>query len=171
MSQNVSQWLAEIQTLQRQVSELRQEREQAYASVDNWRKLYEAEAQQRRRDAEANTKKIEQLQQSMADQGAMYSTSDLDSGPSGSPVPEIREGHSVRQLRAELTAAKKQCQKLKALLEAEQTHHAQTRESLTAALGDAVDLLKKDRPQTENTDSSGTLNGGHETSASGGLNG
>ena len=144
MSQNVSQWLAEIQSLQRQVSELQQEREQAYASVDNWRQLYESEAQQRRRDAAAQTKKIEQLQQAVAELRLAQTASDRGGS---AEATSIRENHSVKQLRAELTATKQQCARLKALLEEEQMHHEQTRESLTAALGDAVNLLKKERPQ------------------------
>ncbi|MEO1385772.1 MAG: hypothetical protein AAFV85_00190 [Cyanobacteria bacterium J06634_6] len=42
--------------------------------------------------------------------------------------------------------AKKECDRLKSLLKAEQAEHEKTRESLTAALGDAVDLLTKERP-------------------------
>ena len=63
MDQNVAQWLAEVQSLQKQVSELQQDREQAYSSAENWRKLYESEAQQRRRDVEVSSQKIEKLQQ------------------------------------------------------------------------------------------------------------
>lgn len=148
MSPNVSHWLAEIQSLQRQVADLQQEKEQAYASVDNWRRLYEAEAQQRRREAAANIRRVEQLQQALDEQPSSH-TEESSVGLSTDGVEEIREGHSVRALRIELAKARAQCQQLQALLEAEQENHAQTRESLTTALGDAVDLLKKDHPGTD----------------------
>jgi len=48
MSQNVTQWLAEIQALKQQLADAQQEREQAYTSAANWQRLYETEAQQRR---------------------------------------------------------------------------------------------------------------------------
>jgi len=41
MSQDVAQWLGEIQSLQRQVAELKSARDVAYASADNLRSLYE----------------------------------------------------------------------------------------------------------------------------------
>ena len=62
MSQNAAQWLAEVQSLQRQVRSLQAERDKAYASADNWRKLYESEGQQRRRDAEKHAQKLQSLQ-------------------------------------------------------------------------------------------------------------
>ena len=60
-------------------------------------------------------------------------------------IMSIQSDRSVERLQAELIAAKKQCEQLKSRLSAEQAEHAQTRESLTAALGDVVDLLAKER--------------------------
>jgi hypothetical protein len=146
MTQNVAQWLAEIQSLQRQVAQLQQERDQAYASVDNWRNLYEAEAQQRRRDTAAQAAKITHLQQALAE----FETPQTgDSAQFSAEVSRIQGNQSVEQLQAQLIAAKKQCEQLKGLLQAEQSEHAQTRESLTAALGDAVDLLAKERSSAD----------------------
>ncbi|MGC1306738.1 MAG: hypothetical protein WA885_05880 [Phormidesmis sp.] len=143
MAQDVTQWLSEIQSLQRQLGELRQERDQAYASTDNLRRLYEAEAQQRRRDIESHNRQTAQLQQSLAAFQA-FASADLTS-----EMASVQSNYSVEQLQGQLVAAKKQCEQLKKMLIAEQTEHAQTRESLTAALGDAVDLLAKERPQAK----------------------
>lgn len=142
MPQNVAQWLAEIQSLQRQVAQLQQEREQAYASVDNWRNLYEAEAQQRRRDTAMQDRKIERLQQALAE----FEAPQDDSAQFNAEISCIQGNQSVEQLQTQLVAARRQCEQLKTQLQTEQSEHAQTRESLTAALGDAVDLLAKERP-------------------------
>lgn len=148
MSQDVTQWVAEVRSLQRQVSELQRSRDQAYASADNLRQMYEAEAQQRRRDNASYSQKIEQLQQTLADFQM----------PSAAPSNQLNaeiDAHQIlpfspeaaTQLQAQLMSANRQCEELKAQLEAEQNEHQRTCESLTAALGDAVDLLAKERLQ------------------------
>lgn len=148
MSQDVTQWVAEVRSLQRQVSELQRSRDQAYASADNLRQMYEAEAQQRRRDNASYSQKIEQLQLALADSqspSAAYSNQLTAAIDEVQTSPASRD--SVTPLQAQLMSAIKQCEELKAQLEAEQNEHKRTRESLTAALGDAVDLLAKERPQ------------------------
>lgn len=159
MSQNVAQWLAEIQSLQRQVGMLQQEREQAYNSVKSWRDLYEGEAKQRQRDAIAHSRKLTHLEQTIKSlQGT--DTPDLDNStidPHGevaqaamtqqltAEIAAIKNTQSTEQLQSQLIATKKQCAQLTRQLKVEKAEHEQTRESLTAALGDAVDLLAKER--------------------------
>jgi len=171
MSQNVAQWLAEIQSLQRQVTMLQQEREQAYNSVKSWRDLYEGEAKQRQREAKAHSRKLAQLEKTLqslqppegSDGEALpsssgtgdYSQMDHDQTRGFEPtinsprleaeIAAIKSVQSAAQLQAQLITAKKQCEQLKHQLKAEQNEHEQTRESLTAALGDAVNLLAKER--------------------------
>ena len=140
--ENVSQWLAEIQSLQRQIAELKEERSQAYSSVDNWRNAYDAEAQQRRRDTEMYKHKIEQLQQTIA---LLQSPADVESELTAAELSRIQGNQSVEQLQTALIAARGECDRLKKKLEAEEAEHINTRESLTAALGDAVDLLSKEK--------------------------
>ena len=142
MSENVSQWLAEIQSLQRQIAELKEERSQAYSSVDNWRNAYDAEAQQRRRDTEMYKRKIEQLQQTIA---SLQAPADVESELTAAELSRIQGNQSVEQLQTALIAARGECDRLKKKLEAEEAEHINTRESLTAALGDAVDLLSKEK--------------------------
>jgi len=147
MSENVSQvsqWLAEIQSLQQQIAELKKERSQAYSSVDNWRNAYDAEAQQRRRDTEMYQTKVNQLEQSLID---VQEASQASGGVSAAELAKIQSSQSVDQLQGELIAAKRMCDRLKNELQAEQAEHLNTRESLTAALGDAVDLLSKERTE------------------------
>ena len=146
MSENVSQWLVEIQSLQQQISELKKERSQAYVSVDNWRNAYDAEAQQRRRDTELYQAKISRLEKTLAE---MQSASQATDGVSAAELSRIQSNQSVEQLQVQLITAKKMCDRLKAELEAEKAEHLNTRESLTASLGDAVDLLSKTRSSDE----------------------
>ena len=67
MVNEVSQWLAEIQTLQQQLKVLGQERDQAYASAANWRRLYESESEQRRHDSERSQTRIRALANELED--------------------------------------------------------------------------------------------------------
>ena len=152
---NVAQWLAEVRSLQHQVKMLQKEREEAYGSADNWRKLYESEAQQRRKDDAASRRKIDKLQQGLTESNRTDSgeTAQRQTGQGAShqleaDIAAIKGTQSVQALQAQLIATNRQCAQLKERLEAEQTEHEQTRVSLTAALGDAVDLLAKERNET-----------------------
>lgn len=147
MAQDVAQWLAEVKALQQQVSELTQERTQAYASADNLRNMYEAEAKQRQREAAIAQRKIEKLKQTVI---AMQSPDDAVvtgelSGRLKADITAVKDNRSVESLQTQLIESKKQCEHLKSLLKAEQAEHEKTRQSMTAALGDAVDLLAKER--------------------------
>lgn len=147
---NPAQWLAEVQALQRQVSELQQERERAYESANNWRKLYDQEAQQRRRDAAIAAGKIERLQKDISDLRTETKAATGGSPKAQLPIQpldsqDVQLNQQLNRIKAELDAAKQECERLQTQIEAERAEHAQTRNSLTAALGDAVDLLSKER--------------------------
>ena len=93
MSQDVTQWLAEIRTLQRQLADVRQERDQAYASAANWRRLYETEARQRRTEvADFQT----QLKALKANNPIHRSTDPIDQSPSN---PSSARGGSANLQR------------------------------------------------------------------------
>ncbi|MEL6350587.1 MAG: hypothetical protein AAFR58_02360 [Cyanobacteria bacterium J06627_28] len=145
MDQNVAQWLAEVQSLQQQVSELQKDREQAYSSAENWRKLYESEAQQRRRDVEVSSQKIEKLQQEinnlMAEKGQDLPMTDPEIVHKTKGLPR----RTAKELYGMLLASQEQCEQLKTAVDNEKAEHKKTRDSLTAALSDAVDLLAKER--------------------------
>ena len=142
MAPDIAGWLAEVQSLQHKVAELQQARSRAYASADNLRKLYESEAVQRQRDAAAAQQKIENLQHRLAE---LQSSDGKESEKLSAETASIQGNCSIEQLQAQLVTAKRQSEQLKTRLQEEQAEHAKTRESLTAALGDAVDLLAKER--------------------------
>ena len=147
MVNEVSQWLAEIQTLQQQLQVLGQERDQAYASAANWRRLYESESEQRRNDSERSQTRIRALanQLNMFQQAPVTgeASSDLEQ-----VLAEVNQVESVDELRSQLTDALTLCDQLSNTLKSEQFAHEETRQSLTTALGDTIDLLAKDQDST-----------------------
>ncbi|NJL46971.1 MAG: hypothetical protein HC929_05035 [Leptolyngbyaceae cyanobacterium SM2_5_2] len=129
MTQDITQWIAEVRTLQHQLADARRERDQAYNSAANWRRLYENEARQRRQEAEQLEAQIKVLR----------ATSPAESSVSSGLHQEASSCHPVTQ---------EQIKVLTQQLEAERQAHTQTRQSLTAALGDTFDILKLDAPTT-----------------------
>jgi hypothetical protein len=141
MAQDITQWLAEIKTLQRQLVDLRQERDQAFSSAANWRRLYESEAQQRRRDAELAQAQLQALQREMAQlQGPSAPSDQLET-----VLATVESMQSVDELRSQLIQSLTHCEQLANALQTEKANHEQTRKSLTTALGDTIDLLTKER--------------------------
>jgi predicted nucleic acid-binding Zn-ribbon protein len=146
MTQDVSRWLAEVRTLQHQLATAQQERDQAYASAANWRKRYDAEAKQRRTD-------VEQLQLTVTTLRTEVSTlqSQLAQSPQAAstpiPVADIAGASNlgtVDGLRAHLADTLRQCDRLQQQLDEERQNHADTRQSLTTALGEAIDSFKRE---------------------------
>lgn len=142
MSEDIRQWLAEIKGLQQKLGEVQQERDQAYHSAANWRNLYETEAKQRRNDTEAANETIAALKAELAAQQ-----------PPSPDAPEhaellrqqVEQWQTVEELKMQLMQAWLERDQLRQALEAEQQAHAQTRQDLTTALGDTMDLLAKAR--------------------------
>lgn len=152
MAFDVTQWLAEIRTLQRQLTETCQERDAAYASAANWRKLYETEAQQRRIEAQQFRQQITALQaeierfkhQSLKKNSAVA----VDSAVAidGEAIKrQVNQIHDVAALQSRLTETLMMCERLSQALKAEQIDHAKTRKNLTTALGDTIDILSKEQ--------------------------
>ena len=141
MTYDVSQWLAEIKTLKQQLAEATQDREQAHASAANWRQLYETEAQQRRSEFHLAQQTIESLKQQL--QQLQARSPELPEAALTELWAQADQLHSVPELRQKLVAALADRDRLLQGLQTEQTDHAQTRKSLTMALGDAIDLLSK----------------------------
>lgn len=131
MSKDLPEWIAAIENLQSQLQETCQQRDQAYKSAANWQRLYEIEASQRRQAAEQLQGRIDQLQAQLE---ALTQASQLQTPPSPS-------------LPQQVTFLQARCDRLSQELQAEQNAHAQTRQSLTAALGETLEQLKGDRWQ------------------------
>lgn len=148
MTHDVRQWLGEIKSLQQKLAEAHQERDEAYASAANWRKLYETEAQQRRTEANLSKQSQEQLKAEIQRlQGFALGVSG-----NGDMPPEIRQRveqiQAPDELRQALMQVMIECDRLTKALKHEQAEHNQTRKSLTSALGDTMDLLTKERNQS-----------------------
>jgi len=145
MSQNVTQWLDEIKALKRQLADAQREREEAYASAINWQQRYDIEAQQRRIEATQAKQTIATLQQELQKLKGLP----LSEPAPGADVENIQAKVSAipseMELRSYLIQALIECDRLNQALETEQTNHAQTRKSLTTALGDAIDALAKSK--------------------------
>lgn len=139
MSDNITQWLTEIRNLQRQLADLQKERDQALASAANWRRLYETEADQRRMAVAPP--------QSPASEEATDASSKTDMTEDLPPEieavwHEVSTITSVETLQTRLQEAIRLCHTLQQQLAAERVAHAQTRQTLTTALGDAFDSFK-----------------------------
>ena len=143
MTQEITRWLAEIRTLQQQLAATRQERDQAYKSAANWRKLYDAEAKQRRED-------VEQLQLTVKTLRTELSTLKAQQKSTvPSRLTEIEtdaNAETVEGLRTQLLTILQQCDRLQKALDTERADHAETRKTLTTALGEAIDAFSPDEP-------------------------
>jgi histidyl-tRNA synthetase len=145
MVNEVSQWLAEIQTLQQQLKVLGQERDQAYASAANWRRLYESESEQRRNDSERSQARIRAL----ANELELFKQAPVEGEVSRDleqALVKVNQVESLDELRSQLIDALTLCEQLSNALKTEQAVHEETSQSLTTALGDTIDLLAKDHP-------------------------
>jgi chromosome segregation ATPase len=139
MSQELTQWIAEVRTLQRQLADTRKERDQAYNSAANWQRLYETEARQRREETESLRSQVRilrgQLQQAEAKGRAV----------NNEVRHQLESVDSADRGQAQLEALMARCQELTNQLEAEKEAHAKTLKSLTAALGDTFDTLTSEK--------------------------
>ncbi|MBD2409347.1 hypothetical protein FACHB389_26905 [Nostoc calcicola FACHB-389] len=140
------QWLTEIQTLKQQMVELQHDRDVAWESAQKWRQLYNTEAEQRRTDAQLSQQAIASLKASLHKlQGIETGTLPATAVPA--IQQEIEQLQSVEELQGKLIAAIKERDRLLQALKTEQDSHAQTRQSLTTALGDAIDSLTRERAE------------------------
>ena len=144
-------WLAEIQALRQQMAELQQKRDEAWESSQKWRQLYNTESEQRRAEAKIHQQalakrsegivsvkaELQQFQGINVDATAENTTTAVQS--------KLSQLTSVEELKAKLVAVTKERDYLIQALKTEQENHAQTRNNLTTALGDAIDSLAKAR--------------------------
>lgn len=149
MAYDVTQWLTEIRTLQRQLADTQKERDQAYASAANWRRLYETEARQRRTETEELKTHLQSLEAELSYHRNGHPATEVEahSGLEGSHP----SGDAMEVLQIRLSETLALCQELTRRLEAEQAAHALTRQTLTTALGDAFDALKPEHPAATST--------------------
>lgn len=151
MTQDVAQWLAEIQSLQQQLAQLQEEYAAAQASTDRWRELYNQEAEQRRQDTKTHQETIRGLQAEL-EQLKQGGTSPEDRAAIQRqliqelnllPTDEIKQ--KLFEAIEQIERTQGEVDRLQSALTEEQTAHEQTRKSLTTALGDTVELLTQAR--------------------------
>ena len=143
MSQDLTQWIMEVRTLQRQLADVRQERDQAHNSAANWRRLYETEARQRREETTQLYAQIQGLQAQLQQVSEAQASGQV---VRQEILHDLEAADSLNSLQSQLNALVNRCQELTEQLQADQQAHARTRQSLTAALGDAFDTLKPEVP-------------------------
>ena len=139
------QWLTEIQALKEQIAEEQRDRDTAWESAQKWRKLYNTEAEQRRTDANLAQQAIASLKAEIHKIKGLESGILVDGKATTAAQQEIQQIQSVAELQGRLIAIMKERDRLLQALKTEQENHAQTRNSLTTALGDAIDGLTLER--------------------------
>jgi myosin heavy subunit len=144
-------WLAEIQALRQQMAELQQKRDEAWESSQKWRQLYNTESEQRRAEAKIHQQALAKRSEGIASVKAelqQFQPINVDATAETTTTAvqsELSQLTSVEQLKAKLVAVTKERDYLIQALKTEQENHAQTRNNLTTALGDAIDSLAKAR--------------------------
>jgi cell division FtsZ-interacting protein ZapD len=116
--------------------------------------LYESESEQRRNDSERSQARIRAL----ANELEVFKRAPVEGEVSRDleqALGKVNQVESVDELRSQLIDALTLCEQLSNALKAEQAAHEETRQSLTTALGDTIDLLAKDQP-TESLESTET---------------
>ncbi|MEH2280131.1 MAG: hypothetical protein V7K90_02115 [Nostoc sp.] len=146
MNQDLTQqWLTEIQVIKEQMAGLQNDRDTAWESAQKWRQLYNTEAEQRRTDTQLSQQTIASLKADLHKLRGL----EVETLAIGTPVTaipeEIEQLKSVEDLQAKLIAVIKERDRLLQALKTEQDNHAQTRNNLTTALGDAIDSLTRER--------------------------
>ncbi|MCU0546730.1 MAG: protein bicaudal D homolog [Oscillatoriaceae cyanobacterium Prado104] len=150
MSQDIKQWLDEIQRLQQQLAEVTRELDEVGESAAQWRQLYNTEAEQRRNDAKLAQQTIDSLESELERLLNVSPDYPAGSGAGSARQQEVEQLQTADELKTKLTEvleerdrAIEQVKQLAQALKQEEARHAETRINLTSALGDAVDLLSK----------------------------
>jgi chromosome segregation ATPase len=158
MSNDVTQWLAQIKALKQQLAETISDRDTAYESADNWRQLYNTEAQQRRTEARLAQQQVETLKAEIRQRQGESSHLKADDPEAASAIEqELAKMQTVEELRTKLKDIMVERDRLLDALKTEQTNHAQTRKSLTTVIGDTIDQLSKERGNHSATQASQAL--------------
>lgn len=138
--------MVDIQQLQQQLRLSRQDLEVAQTQEANWRRRYEMEAEQRRRDALLAQQTIAQLEAKLAQGQTTTELESLDQDTLAAIQQQVDAIADVEALRTQLQAALVEGEQLRRSLRLEQANHARTRQSLTTALGEAIDTLTQAQP-------------------------
>jgi isocitrate dehydrogenase kinase/phosphatase len=136
-----------VEQLQQELANVRQERDQARWEVAQGRKRFETEAQQRRDEAVKAQQAISALRTELESPPLPLDAAMIDPEFLQTLQAEILAQTDVEALQSQLIATQVERQQLLQALKMEQADHAQTRHSLTNALGDAIEALSRYRQQ------------------------
>ncbi|MEO1433431.1 MAG: hypothetical protein AAFS12_18430 [Cyanobacteria bacterium J06632_19] len=139
------QWLTEIQSLKQQIAQLQGEQVATRESAEKWRKLYNTEAEQRRTDSQLFRQTVASLKAEIQKLQGIEDATLPDNDTVTAIEEEVAQLSSTEELKTKLTLALKERDRLLQALKTEQDKHSQTRRSLTTALGDAIDGLKREK--------------------------
>lgn len=158
MSNDVTQWLAQIKVLKQQLADTISDRNTAYESADNWRQLYNTEAQQRRTEARLAQQQVEAFKARIRQLQGENSRHKADDPEAASAIEqELAKLQNIDELKAKLKEIMVERDRLLDALKTEQASHAQTRKSLTTVIGDTIDQLSKERGNHTSTQAAEAL--------------
>jgi hypothetical protein len=169
MTQDVKQWLAEIKALQQKLAEVQQERDEAYASATNWRNLYETEAKQRRTEAHLARQALDALKAEIQEGRISLTTAADAAAPENlTAIQQVVDQLQIDEMKDWLTQVLLERDRLTRALQSEQVAHTETRKNLTTALGDAVNILSKERADDHSNPASAPAANASNPDAAGG---
>lgn len=148
MSNEVTQWIAEIKALREQLAEAYRDRDAALDTAAHWSQLYNREAEQRRAEVKASHQIVDALKTEIQQLKADFiekSGQPIDMSAISAEVEKLDTGEELKQKLIEVMLER---DRLVQSLKAEQANHERTRQNLTIALGDTIDLLTKQRGGT-----------------------
>jgi predicted RNase H-like nuclease (RuvC/YqgF family) len=144
VSRNVVQWLNEVKSLQQQIADLNVELIAATETTTAWRSRYETEGQQRRAEVMAAQQKIAKLEAEIRE---LRTQPQLDTNLGDSAIALQIEGMlNMNELKAKLFEVWLDRDRALEAIKSEQLAHDQTRNDLTMALADVMDVLKPNNP-------------------------
>ncbi len=150
MSQDLTQkWLTEIKKLKQSIIDLQTQLTSAWDSSEKWRKLYNTEAEQRRTDVKLFQQTIASLRLEIQQMKGIEDRKLPDAQTATKIQDEVEKLNSVTELKVKLISIMKERDRLQQALKTEQEMHIQTRESLTTALGDAIDGFKQQKTKVQ----------------------
>jgi FKBP-type peptidyl-prolyl cis-trans isomerase (trigger factor) len=132
-----------LEQIQQELIALRQERDEARTQAAQWRQRYQTEAEQRRTDAVLAQQVIANPRVESRSQRSPDLLTEIDPEKLTSIHQEVESYHNFDMLKSKLVEAQIRCEQLLQALKAEQADHSKTRQSLTTALGEAIDTLTR----------------------------
>jgi hypothetical protein len=139
MNQDISYWLGEVQSLQKRLATVCEERDEAHQEASSWRSRYEAETKLRQSESQILQQKVAQLTQELT----QFRSGVSDEAAAAEIEADLKAITTPEQLQGTLRDLLLERHQLRLNLQNEREAHVNTRESLSIALGDAVDQLRR----------------------------